>query len=83
VQNQLRKHIRKLIHPLKSEDELLVVLKARLTKKEYKTLNAWAEDVESGEICHALGLTQEEYDKLSQKLIKKLNQEKLKQELCE
>jgi len=83
MQNQLRKHIRKLIHPLKSEDELTVVLKARLTKKEYKTLNAWAEDVEAGEICHALGLTQDEYEKLTQKLIKKLNQEKLKQELCE
>lgn len=83
MKNELIKHIGKLIHPLKSEDELIVVLKARLTKKEYKLLSAWAKDIEPNAIDDLLGLKGDEYDKLSRKIIKKLNQEKLKQELCE
>lgn len=60
-----------------------IILKARLTKKEHKTLKAWAEGVSPEDICKKLSLDTKDYEKLSAKLIKKLNQEKLKQELVQ
>lgn len=78
---EIEKHIRKLILPLKEENELREVLKVRLTKKEYKLLQAWSQNVQQSEIIEQLNLDEEKYGELSTKLIKKLNQEKLKQEI--
>jgi hypothetical protein len=78
---EVQKHIRKLILPLKEEDALREVLKVRLTKKEYKLLQGWSEETPSTEIMVSLNLDEEKYGELSAKLIKKLNQEKLKQEM--
>ena len=78
---ETQKHIRKLIMPLKDENELKEVLKVRLTKKEYKLLQGWAEETPQSEIMQKLSLDEEKYGELSIKLIKKLNQEKLKQEI--
>jgi len=78
---QLQEHIRKLVSPLLSEDELKIVLKARLTKREYKMIVAWSEMVKKEDIKRVLKISDDEYDKIASKLIKKLNQEKLKQEL--
>jgi len=83
IQTELQKLIRKLVGTLKSEDDLNIILKARLTKKEHKTLKAWAEGVSPEDICKKLSLDTKDYEKLSAKLIKKLNQEKLKQELVQ
>ncbi len=83
IQQQLQGLIRKLIGTLKSEEDLNVVLKARLTKREYKILKAWVEDISVKDICEKISLSKEDYEKLSAKLIKKLNQEKLKQELVQ
>ncbi len=83
IQNELQKHIRKLVGILKEEEALLQVLKARLTKREYKLLTGWAEGVSVEEISQKLKLDETAYGELSAKLIKKLNQEKLKQELVE
>jgi hypothetical protein len=79
---EIEKHIKKLINPLKEEDELLVVLKVKLTKKEFKLLKAWANETPQEEIQTKLSLDEEHYGALSMKLIKKLNQEKIKQEMC-
>jgi hypothetical protein len=68
MQNILNSYIRKLIKPLRSEEELIEILKKRLTKKEYKLLNDISQEIETS-------------TELTTKLIKKLNQEKLKQEL--
>ena len=79
---EIEKHIKKLVHPLKEETELLESLKVKLTKKELKLLKAWAEGNDTSEIQSALSLDDKRYSELSSKLIKKLNQEKLKQVIC-
>jgi len=81
LRNEVENHIRKLIKPLKEEDELRAVLKVKLTKKEFKVLNCWANDDELKPLLEKLGMDEERYGELSVKLIKKLNQEKLKQEM--
>jgi hypothetical protein len=79
--DEVERHIRKLTKPLKDEDELKKVLKVKLTKKEFKVLNAWANDEDIKPLLEKLSLDEERYGELSLKLIKKLNQEKLKQEM--
>ena len=82
IQQEIEKHIKKLIHPLKEEEELLNVLKVKLTKKELKLLKAWAEKIPAEEIQSKLNLDEIHYGELSAKLVKKLNQEKMKQAIC-
>ena len=81
LRDEVERHIRKLIQPLKEEDELRAVLKVKLTKKEFKVLNNWANDEKLQALLEKLSLDEERYNELSTKLIKKLNQEKLKQEM--
>jgi len=80
--HEIEKHIKKLVNPLKDDDELKAVLKLKLTKKELKLLTSWSEDIASTEIQKNLSLDKERYKELSAKLIKKLNQEKIKQAIC-
>ena len=82
LRNELEKHIRKLIQPLKEEEALNKVLKIKLTKKEFKVLKNWAFDEPIEPLLEKLGMDEERYGELSLKLIKKINQEKLKQEIC-
>lgn len=82
LKQEIEKHIKKLVHPLKEEDELLAVLKVKLTKKELKLLKSWAYEVSAEELQANLNLDEERYGELSAKLIKKLNQEKIKQAIC-
>ena len=81
LREEVQKHIRKLILPLKEESELREVLKVRLTKKEFKLLQGWTDNTLQDDIMGKLNLDKEKYDELTAKLIKKLNQEKLKQEM--
>jgi len=81
LQNELTKQIRKLIKPLKNEDELAMVLKVKLTKKEFKILKTWAKDEDLDELLKQLSIDEDRYKSLKEKLIKKLNQEKFKQEV--
>lgn len=82
LNQEIEKHIKKLIHPLKEEEELVEVLKVKLTKKEFKLLKSWVEGTAREELQEKLNLDEERYGELSTKLIKKLNQEKLKQAMC-
>ena len=82
LNQEIEKHIKKLVNPLKDTEELLAVLKVKLTKKELKMLKSWAEDISAKEIQAALNLDEEHYGDLSTKLIKKLNQERIKQAIC-
>jgi len=79
---EIEKHIKKLVNPLKEPEELLEVLKVKLTKKELKLLKSWSEEIPQEEIQRDLNLDEERYGELSTKLIKKLNQEKIKQAIC-
>jgi len=82
LNTEIKKHIKKLVNPLKDEDALKEVLKLKLTKKELKLLKAWAESADTEEIQKSLNLDEKRYGELSAKLIKKLNQEKIKQAIC-
>ena len=82
LNQEIEKHIKKLVNPLKDPEELLAVLKVKLTKKELKLLKSWAEEISAKEIQTALNLDEEHYGDLSTKLIKKLNQERIKQAMC-
>ena len=82
LNQEIEKHIKKLIRPLKEEVSLLKVLKVKLTKKELKLLKGWAEKTSIQELQNRLNLDTKQYSELSTKLIKKLNQEKTKQAMC-
>jgi len=82
LSTEIEKHIKKLVNPLKEEEALLTTLKLKLTKKELKLLKAWAEGTEISKVQKDLSLDEERYGELSAKLIKKLNQEKIKQAIC-
>ncbi|SFV67367.1 hypothetical protein MNB_SV-13-218 [hydrothermal vent metagenome] len=82
LMDELEKRIRILVNPLKEEEELYKVLKIKLTKKEFKVLKTWAYDESIEELLTKIDMNEERYGELSVKLIKKLNQEKLKQEIC-
>ena len=82
LNREIEKHIKKLVNPLKDEEALLAVLKVKLTKKELKMLKGWAEGTSAEEIQSSLNLDEEHYGDLSTKLIKKLNQERIKQAIC-
>ena len=82
LSTEIEKHIKKLVNPLKAEEELLETLKTKLTKKELKLLKAWAEGMDVSMIQKEIHLDDERYSELSTKLIKKLNQEKIKQAIC-
>ncbi|NEW60191.1 hypothetical protein GSY74_02750 [Sulfurovum sp. bin170] len=81
LKDELEKHIRKLMKPLKDEDELATVLKVKLTKKEFKIFKNWANGENLPELLEKLAIDEERYSSLKDKLIKKLNQEKFKQEV--
>ena len=83
LKETLKQHIKKLVHPLKEEHELKMVLKAKLTKKELKLLEAWADNTDLDALKTKLKLDETRYEELSSKLIKKLNQEKTKQAICQ
>jgi hypothetical protein len=82
LNEEIEKHIKKLVNPLKEPEELLEVLKVKLTKKELKLLKSWANETPQEEIQADLNLDEERYGELSTKLIKKLNQERIKQAMC-
>ena len=82
LNQEIEKHIKKLVNPLKDPEELLAVLKVKLTKKELKLLKSWADEISADEIQATLNLDEKHYGDLSTKLIKKLNQEKIKQAMC-
>ena len=82
LNTEIEKHIKKLVNPLKSDEELLEALKLKLTKKELKLLKAWSEGTDLQTVQNQLNLDEKRYEELSTKLIKKLNQEKTKQAIC-
>ncbi len=66
---------------LKNEDELMEILKKRLTKKELKLLKFQSLSTDEAIICKELKLTPIRLQEMKLTLRKKLNSEKLKQEM--
>jgi hypothetical protein len=83
LQEEITRHIKKLVRPLKEEEALKAALKVKLTKKEYKLLSAWAGKQDLAPLKEKLNLDEARYEELAAKLVKKLNQEKIKQAICD
>ncbi len=81
ITETLKQKIRKIDGAFRTEEELKLILKRRLTKKEYKILFAEiAGHPERSELMEALRLDEQRYRELRENLEKKLNLEKIKRE---
>ena len=81
ISKVLKEHIKKLHAPLKSEDELVEILKKRLTKKEYKILFALAEESDDKLLCEKFKLDEKRFKEVKTRALKKINFHDLKEEL--
>ncbi|WP_456457787.1 hypothetical protein [Nitratifractor sp.] len=82
IAETLKRKIRKIDGRFRTEEELKLILKRRLTKKEYKILFAEITGYpERSELIRALRLDELRYRELQDNLEKKLNLEKIKREL--
>ena len=81
IQDALNEEIKVLNYDLKDEIELKEILKRRLTKKEWKYFLLKMEGINVEDTCAKLDLDKERYDKIVIAVYKKLNSEKIKQEL--
>lgn len=76
----LLSNIEKISSELRDEGELELVLKKRLTKKEFKVFCAIESEKELDEVAKLANCDKERVEQLHKSVIKKLNQEKIKQE---
>lgn len=83
LQEVLTKHIKVLQGQLKDNEELMVVLKKRLTKKELKVFLGIEEEVHTQELLAQLKCDEDRLKKLYEEAIWKINQERIKQELVQ
>ena len=81
LKESVLKHIEKLVGELKDSQELKDVLKRRFTKKEYKVFIAIEDGEKIEDIAVKLSEENDRIDELYKTACKKLNQEKIKQEL--
>lgn len=81
IYDMLKNDIKILNRELKCEDEIIVILKKRLTKKEYKYYMMRMEGVEKELMQKELKADDERFDEIETTVSKKLNSEKLKYEL--
>lgn len=79
--NSLLKHIDKLVGTLRSDEQIKEILKRKFTKKEFKVFVAMEEGKSIEEIQLMVNDDAESVQKHYKVACKKLNQEKLKQEL--
>ena len=77
----LTQDIKILGFDLKDENELKTILKRRLTKKEFKYYKMKNEEESKETIIKELDLDDKRYDKMVITVYKKINSEKIKNEL--
>ena len=77
----LQTNIKKLTAPLKNEDELIEILKRKLTKKEFKVLMLTVENIPKEEQLKKLLLDEKRHNEIKTKMFKKVNFNDLKEEL--
>ncbi len=83
LKEALKNDIKILSYDLKDEDELKAILKKRLTKKEFKLYTMKNDGFNTKYICTDLKLDLKRYEEIKTTIYKKLNYEKLKNELSE
>ncbi|RDX34568.1 hypothetical protein DZA35_01210 [Arcobacter sp. HD9-500m-PIT-SAG03] len=74
-------NIDKLVGTLKGEDELVLVMKRKFTKKELKVFIAMEQKIEISEIAKEIHTDENRVKEIYKAATKKLNQEKIKKEL--
>ena len=79
--DELLGDINKLVGDLKDENELIKILKKRLTKKEFRYYKLKVENATTKDMIKELGVDNERFEEIETQTIHKLNQEKIKQEL--
>jgi len=79
--DSLIKHIDKLVGTLKSEEQLVEVLKKKFTKKEFKVFVAFEEGKSLEEVKETVHDEDERIEEIYKAACKKINQEKIKKEL--
>jgi predicted phosphoribosyltransferase len=79
----LEDSIKKLTAPLKDEDAIIMILKRRLTKKEFKILKFMVEDVAEEVQRERLSLDEKRYQEVKTRALKKINFHDLKEELMQ
>lgn len=80
---QLMEDINKLVGILKSEDELIEVLKRKLTKKEFKYYKLRLENSSDEVLKDQLKCDDDRLAEIKKHTIVKINQEKIKKELID
>lgn len=80
-QSQLEKDINKLVGVLKTEEELIEVLKRKMTKKEFKYYKMKIENISKEDMMNELKCDEERFEEIVKHTISKINQEKVKKEL--
>jgi len=74
-------NIDKLVGTLKGEEELVLVMKKKFTKKELKVFIAMEQKIEISEIAKEIHTDEDRVKEIYKAATKKLNQEKIKKEL--
>lgn len=78
---ELTKDIKKIVGILKNEEQLIEVLKRKLTKKEFKYYKLKMAQSDTATFLKELQCDQERFEAIQKQTLLKLNQEKLKKEL--
>jgi hypothetical protein len=78
---ELEKDIKKIVGLLKGEEQIIEILKKKLTKKEFKYYKMKIDDIDETTIAKELQCDAERFDAIKKQTILKLNQEKIKKEL--
>jgi len=78
---ELNKDIKKIVGILKGEEQLVEVLKRKLTKKEMKYYKLKMANEDEATMLKELQCDSERFEAIKKQTIVKLNQEKIKKEL--
>lgn len=78
---ELQKDINKIVGFLLDEEQIIEVLKRKLTKKEFKYYKLKIENMDEESIAKELNCDKERFEAIKKQTLLKLNQEKIKKEL--
>ena len=78
---ELTQDIKKIVGILKDEEQIIEVLKRKLTKKEFKYYKLKIANTDEATMLKELQCDSERFEAIKKQTIVKLNQEKIKKEL--
>ena len=79
--DELLGDINKLVGDLKDENELIKILKKRLTKKEFRYYKLKVENATTKDMLKELGVDNERFEEIEVQTIHNINKEKIKQKI--